>query len=54
MLAGLSYLWINPKDWEDGHLLELSGLLHVQLWARTVLSGSAFYIATLLGIKATP
>lgn len=54
VIAGLSFLWIDPEGWKDAHILGLEGLLHVQLWARTILSGSTFYLATLLGIKVTP
>lgn len=53
VLSALSYLFINPADWAANHILTLEGLQKVQLWARTVLSGSAFYLAALVGIKVS-
>lgn len=52
-LAAVGYLGIDMK-WKDSHDLELEGLTHAHQWARTVLSACVFYLAALLGIKATP
>lgn len=53
LISALSYLWINPVGWAANHILGLEGLEKLQLWARTVLSGSAFYLAALIGIKVS-
>jgi purine-cytosine permease-like protein len=52
VLAVVGYLGIDPK-WKDGHVLGLDGLVHAQQWARTVISVCVFYLAALLGIKAS-
>lgn len=53
VLSTFGYVGMDPDKWKDGHQLGLDGLQHAQQWARTVISGCVFYLAALLGIKAT-